>query len=71
MYLGYYEGSVGGGQYGDLTTSAVAHFQRSVLLEGSGVADPQTQSVLKIIWEKQTGKTIEDLQGIDESQNEA
>ena len=69
--LGYYEGSVGGGQYGELTTSAVAHFQRSVLLEGSGVADPQTQSALKIIWEKQTGKTIEDLQDFEKTQNAA
>lgn len=55
--LGFYKGSIRSGQFGDLTTSAVARFQRSLNLEGSGIADPQTLSALTIAWEKATGKT--------------
>ena len=56
--LGFYKGSIRSGQYGDLTTSAVARFQRSVNLDGSGIADPQTQSMLNIAWQKATGKSL-------------
>ena len=54
--LGFYKGSIRSGQFGDLTTSAVARFQRSVGMEGSGIADPQTLNMLTIAWEKATGK---------------
>ena len=54
--LGFYKGSIRSGQFGDLTTSAVARFQKSVGMEGSGIADPQTLSMLTIAWEKATGK---------------
>ncbi|MBQ8619750.1 MAG: peptidoglycan-binding protein [Clostridia bacterium] len=60
--LGFYKGSISGGQYGELTTSSVAHFQRHIHLEDSGVADWQTQAALKIAWEKTTGKTYADMQ---------
>ena len=55
--LGFYRGSIRSGQFGDLTTSAVARFQESIDLEGTGVADAQTISALTIAWEKATGKT--------------
>ena len=58
--LGFYKGSIRSGQFGDLTTSAVAHFQESLYLEGTGVADPQTLNALTIAWEKATGKTDSD-----------
>lgn len=54
--LGFYRGSIRSGQYGDLTTSAVARFQESIDLEGTGVADEQTLGALTIAWEKATGK---------------
>ena len=55
--LGFYKGAIRSGQFGDLTTSAVARFQQSVGMEGSGVADAQTLDALKIDWEQATGKT--------------
>ena len=55
--LGFYRGSIRSGQFGDLTTSAVARFQQSVGMEGSGVADQQTLDALKAAWEQATGKT--------------
>lgn len=56
--LGFYKGSIRSGEYGDLTTSSVARFQRSVNLEDSGVADPRTLSALDIAWEKATGNVV-------------
>lgn len=55
--LGFYKGAIRSGQFGDLTTSAVARFQQSVGMEGSGVADQQTLDALKAAWEQATGKT--------------
>lgn len=54
--LGFYRGAIRSGQYGDLTTQAVARFQKSVSLEESGVADPQTIQAIEAAWEKATGK---------------
>ena len=55
--LGFYRGSIRSGQFGDLTTSAVARFQESSDLEGTGIADAKTLSALETAWEKATGKT--------------
>ena len=72
--LGFYRGSIRSGQFGDLTTSAVARFQESINLEGSGVADPQTLSALDIAWEKATGKSaapalkIEEMEAAQQAQ---
>lgn len=55
--LGFYRGAIRSGQFGDLTTSAVARFQESIHLEGTGVADAQTLGALDIAWEKATGKS--------------
>ena len=56
--LGFYKGNIRSGTFGSLTTSAVASFQQSCNLEGSGVVDAQTMNVLERAWEAATGKTI-------------
>ena len=55
--LGFYKGAIRSGQFGDLTTSAVAKFQKSVNMDETGIADQQTLGALNIAWEKATGKT--------------
>lgn len=55
--LGLYKGSIRSGQFGEMTTSAVAKFQKSVGLEGTGIADADTLGALDIAWEKATGKS--------------
>lgn len=55
--LGLYKGSIRSGKYGELTTSAVARFQESIGMKGTGVADEATLGALTIAWEKATGKT--------------
>lgn len=72
--LDFYRGAIRSGQFGDLTTSAVARFQKSVGLEESGVADEQTLSALRIAWEQATGKTDvttlkpEEMEGAQQAQ---
>ena len=55
--LNFYKGAIRTGKFGEMTTSAVAKFQRSVGLEDTGVADEQTLGALDIVWEKATGKS--------------
>ena len=71
--LGFYKGNIRSGQFGNLTTSALASFQQSCNLEGTGVADAQTMNVLERAWEAATGKTAvrvlqpEEMQSADEA----
>lgn len=70
--LGFYRGSIRSGKFGDLTTSAVARFQESVNLEGTGVADLQTLEALNAAWEQATGKTVtlapEEMEAAEQAQ---
>lgn len=55
--LGFYKGAIRSGQYGELTTGAVARFQEKAGLEATGVAYPETIRELESIWEAATGKS--------------
>ena len=55
--LGMYKGNIRSGQFGSLTTDAVARFQESIGMKGTGVADAETLGALDIAWEKATGKS--------------
>ena len=57
--LGYYNGSIRSGQFGKLTTTAVARFQEDNDMEGSGVADAATLDCLEAAWEAAMGKTAD------------
>jgi len=56
--LKVYKGTINSGKFGELTTDAVARFQKQVGMRGTGVADPQTLEALDAAWEKATGKTV-------------
>ena len=56
--LGYYNGSIRTGKFGEGTTRAVAKFQQANGLKQSGIADPATLEAIQSAWEKQ-GKAIE------------
>ncbi|MBE5798897.1 MAG: peptidoglycan-binding protein [Clostridiales bacterium] len=67
--LGIYKGNIRSGQFGSLTTDAVARFQKSVQLKETGVADPATLEALDIAWEKKTGKKAADTLNQEEMEN--
>lgn len=56
--LGYYNGSIRTGKFGEGTTRAVAKFQQANGLKQSGIADPATLEAIQSAWEK-LGKAIE------------
>ena len=56
--LGYYNGSIRTGKFGEGTTRAVAKFQQANGLKQSGIADPATLEAIQSEWEK-LGKAIE------------
>ncbi len=59
--LGYYKGSIRSGTYGELTSGAVARFQKEHGLSDHGVADGETLAAITAAWEAQTGKTAVDV----------
>ena len=67
--LGFYNGSIRSGQFGNLTALAVARFQESVSLNDTGVADPQTIEALEKAWENATGKTVVDTLNVEEMES--
>lgn len=50
--LGYYNGSIRTGKFGEGTTRAVAKFQQANGLKQSGIADPATLEAIQSAWEK-------------------
>ena len=67
--LGLYKGNIRSGSYGEMTAESVAHFQRSVGLEETGVADKLTIGALQVAWEKATGKKVVDTLETEEMEN--
>lgn len=55
--LGYYKGTIRSGQFGELTTAAVARFQADNGMDDSGIADTATLDCLSSAWEAATGKS--------------
>ena len=56
--VGYYNGRIRTGKFGEGTTRAVAKFQQANGLKQSGIADPATLEAIQSAWEK-LGKAIE------------
>ena len=50
--LGLYNGAIRTGKFGEMTTKAVASFQKKVGLKSTGVADPETLERLESEWNK-------------------
>lgn len=48
--LGYYSGSIRSGQFGSMTGSAVAKFQKANGLQATQVADPETIAQIEAAW---------------------
>ena len=48
--LGYYSGSIRSGQFGSVTGSAVAKFQKANGLKATQVADPETLARIEEAW---------------------
>lgn len=53
--LGFYKGNIRSGSFGELTTEAVARFQKANGLDAHGVADLQTLKAIGDAWEKAFG----------------
>lgn len=56
--LGYYNGSIRTGTFGEGTGRAVARFQKANGLEETGVADANTLTMIESQWEK-VDKTLQ------------
>ena len=67
--LGYYNGSIRSGQFGSLTTKAVARFQEHCGLEATGIADATTLERVAAEWEKATGKSAAQTLNPEEMEN--
>lgn len=60
--MGYYKGSIRSGQFGEMTGRAVGKFQTAIGLPETEVADAKTLEAIALEWEKQTGKSAEEIE---------
>ena len=64
--LGYYSGSIRSGQFGSMTGSAVAKFQKANGLQATQVADPETIAQIETAWKalgQQAAQTAQEQAG--------
>lgn len=63
--LGYYKGNIRSGSFGELTTEAVARFQKEHGMQAHGVADLETLRLIETEWNKAFG-----TESLDETEME-